>query len=33
MSKQDWDKIAKIEQAISKKYGSEAVRIKRKLDR
>ena len=25
MSNKDWDRIAKIEQAISKKYGSEAV--------
>ena len=25
MSKKDWDKIAKIEQAISKKYGKEAI--------
>ncbi len=25
MSKRDWNEIAKIEQAISKKYGSEAV--------
>ena len=25
MSKKDWDKIAKFEKAISKKYGSEAI--------
>ena len=25
MSSKDWDKIAKIEQAISKKYGTEAI--------
>ena len=25
MNNKDWDKLAKIEQAISKKYGSEAV--------
>ena len=25
MSKKDWDKLAKFEQAISKKYGKEAV--------